>query len=762
MAWGKKKGGGRKEPTFGLGAALSDLRLSAADRVPGGEEERPKKAPKREPAEKPRKGRTSSKARSKSRGGFTRGLKRMAYWGAVLGLWAAIAIGGVIVYVGAHLPPIQSLEIPKRPPTIQIVGMDGTVLTTRGEQAGDNVALKDLPPYLPKAFIAIEDRRFYSHWGVDPIGIARAAAANLMHRGVSQGGSTLTQQLAKNLFLTQERTMQRKLQEAELAFWLERKHSKNQILELYLNRVYFGSGAYGVEAAAQKYFGKSAKNVTIAEAAMLAGLVKSPSRLAPNRNPEGAEARAKVVLAAMQDAEFITAAQAKSSTGTPQYNVKPVGAGTVNYVADWIGEVLDDLVGQIDESIVVETTIDPKLQSFAEGAIIDELAAKSVKFNVTQGALVAMTPQGAVRAMVGGRNYAESQFNRAVTAKRQPGSSFKPFVYLTAIESGMTPETIRQDAPIDIKGWKPENYTHEYFGAVTLTQALSMSLNTVAVRLGLEVGPASVVRTAHRMGISSKLEANASIALGTSEVSMMELVGAYAPFANGGYAAAPYVVTRIRTVEGKKTLYTRRSEAPSAVIDARAVAAMNTMMQQTILSGSAKKAELPGWFAAGKTGTSQDFRDAWFIGYTSQLVTGVWLGNDDNSPTRKATGGGLPVDIWSRFMKVAHQGLTPEPVPGLAPSSAFSTNPIGQALSNLLPGSSAPQQLPPPQQRELPPERGYVPSAPVYNGYRQQPNDAPPTQAAYPAPRPQPRQQNVRPEAASGLDGWLSERLFGR
>ena len=444
---------------------------------------------------------------------------RLFYWGAVLGLWAAIAVVGVIVWVGAHLPAIQSLEIPKRPPTIQIVGLDGSVLASRGEMAGANVALKDLPPYLPKAFIAIEDRRFYSHYGVDPIGIARAAVTNVLHRGVSQGGSTLTQQLAKNLFLTQERTMQRKLQEVELALWLERKHSKAEILELYLNRVYFGSGAYGVEAAAQRYFGKSAKNVTVAEAAMLAGLVKSPSRLAPNRNPEGAEQRAQIVLAAMADAKFITDAQAQASIGHPSYNVKPAGAGTVNYVADWIGEVLDDLVGQIDQSIVVETTIDPKLQSVAEAAIIDELAAKSVKFNVSQGALVAMTPDGAVRAMVGGRNYAESQYNRAVTAKRQPGSAFKPFVYLTAIEAGLTPETIRQDAPLDVKGWKPENYTHEYFGSVTLTQALAMSLNTVAVRLGLEVGPKNVVRTAHRLGISSKLDANASIALGTSEVS---------------------------------------------------------------------------------------------------------------------------------------------------------------------------------------------------------------------------------------------------
>jgi penicillin-binding protein 1A len=755
MAWGKKKSG-RKEPTFGLGAALSDLRLSAADRVPGGGDDRPKKAPKSSGnggGDKPRKGRTSSKARSKGRLGG--GIRKLFYWGAVLGLWGAIAVVGVVIYVGAHLPPIQSLEIPKRPPTIQIVGVDGSVLATRGEQAGANVALKDLPPYLPKAFIAIEDRRFYSHYGVDPLGIARAAVANVLHRGVSQGGSTLTQQLAKNLFLTQERTMARKLQEAELAFWLERKHSKAEILELYLNRVYFGSGAYGVEAAAQKYFGKSAKNVTIAEAAMLAGLVKSPSRLAPNRNPEGAEARAKIVLAAMADADFITPAQAKASIGAPSIDVKAAGAGTINYVADWIGEVLDDLIGQIDDSIVVETTIDPKLQSVAEAAIIDELAAKSVKFNVTQGALVAMSPDGSVRAMVGGRNYAESQFNRAVTAKRQPGSSFKPFVYLTAIESGLTPETIRTDAPIDIKGWKPENYTHEYFGSVTLTQALAMSLNTVAVRLGMEVGPASVVRTAHRLGIASKLDANASIALGTSGVSLTELVGAYAPFANGGVAASPHVVNRIRTVDTKKVLYSRQPDPPNQVIDARAVAMMNTMMQQTIISGSAKKADLPGWLPAGKTGTSQDFRDAWFIGYTSKLVTGVWLGNDDNSPTKKATGGGLPVEIWSRFMKTAHQGLTPEPVPGLAPSSSFGG--IGQALSQLLPGSSAP---PPPAASEAP-LPGYVPSAPVYNGTRPQPPA--PTQTAYPAPAPrQQTQRNVRPEAASGLDGWLTERLFGR
>jgi penicillin-binding protein 1A len=731
MAWGRKKSGGRKEPLFGLAASLSELRLSPQDRVTV-DDEPPKKSPAKPKASdpdeddaprerKPRATRASRKrkSRERSRGGIS----RLFYWGAVLGLWAAIAVVGVVVWVGAHLPAIQSLEIPKRPPTIQITGVDGSVLAMRGEMAGANVSLKDLPPYLPKAFIAIEDRRFYSHYGVDPLGIARAAVTNVLHRGVAQGGSTLTQQLAKNLFLTQERTFQRKLQEVELALWLERKHSKTEILELYLNRVYFGSGAYGVEAAAQRYFGKSAKNVTLSEAAMLAGLVKSPSRLAPNRNPEGAEKRAQTVLAAMADAKFISEAQAQASIGHPSYNVKAAGAGTVNYVADWIGEVLDDLIGQIDQNIVVETSIDPKLQSVAEAAIIDELAAKSIKFNVSQGALVAMTPDGAVRAMVGGRNYAESQYNRAVTAKRQPGSAFKPFVYLTAIEAGLTPETIRQDAPLDVKGWKPENYSHEYFGAVTLTQALAMSLNTVAVRLGLEVGPKNVVRTAHRLGISSKLEANASIALGTSEVSVTELVGAYAPFANGGRGVTPHVVTKIRTSEGK-VLYMRSADQLGQVIDPRNVAMMNTMMQETLLSGTARKAEIPGWMAAGKTGTSQDFRDAWFIGYTANLVTGVWLGNDDNSPTRKATGGGLPVEVWSRFMKAAHQGVAAAPLPGSQAGGFFST--IAQAASQItVPVANAPSS----------------PSSAV---------------------RPAPTRTSVRPEAAGGLDGWLMDRLFGR
>ncbi|MBX9710483.1 MAG: penicillin-binding protein [Xanthobacteraceae bacterium] len=778
----KRKKTGRQEPKFDGRASLDDLRLNPWDRVGNSEDDSeddvpPKRAAKRnnfddedEPRERrPRKTRAQAKrdkkpSRERARSGFG----HLLYWGVVLGLWAVIAGVGAVIWVGVHLPSIQSLEIPKRPPTIQIAGMDGSIIATRGDMPGANVSLKDLPPYLPKAFIAIEDRRFYSHFGIDPIGIARAAVTNILHRGVSQGGSTLTQQLAKNLFLTQERTLQRKLQEAELALWLERKYSKNEIIELYLNRVYFGSGAFGVEAAAQKYFGKPARNVTIAEAAMLAGLVRSPSRLAPNRNPEGAEARAQTVLNAMADMKFITDAQAQAAIAHPSYAVKPAGAGTINYVADWIGEVLDDLVGQVDQNIVVETSIDPKLQGVAEAAVIDELASKSVKFNVSQGALVAMTPDGAVRAMVGGRNYAESQFNRAVTAKRQPGSAFKPFVYLTALEAGLTPNTVRQDAPLDVKGWKPENYSHEYFGPVTLTQALAMSLNTVAVRLGIEVGPQNIVRTAHRLGIASKLDANASIALGTSEVSLTELVGAYAAFANGGLASSPHVIDKIRTPDGK-ILYARKTETPAQVVDPRYVGMMNTMMHETLVTGTAKKADIPGWFAAGKTGTSQDFRDAWFIGYTANLVTGVWLGNDDNSPTKKATGGGLPVEVWTRFMKVAHENVPVADLPGAQQASIG-----GGFLSNFFHASarSSGQQV---NSQPASPPSGNAYGGGSYNGgyassggntpqpVQQPQRPYPPPPSYYPNTRPQVAQTSARPEAASGLNGggWLVDRLFG-
>jgi penicillin-binding protein 1A len=637
----------RREP--GFGSAL-EVRVDPADRPVAG-------ARPRKPRRKSGKSKKTSRKRRRSL------IVRFAYWSLVVMLWAGIGGAGAIVWVGAHLPPIQSLEIPRRPPSISILDQNMRPLATRGDAGGGTLTLKELPSYLPKAFIAIEDRRFYSHFGVDPLGVARAAVANLLHRGVSQGGSTITQQLAKNLFLTQERTLQRKVQEALLALWLERKFSKDQILELYLNRVYFGAGAYGVEQAAQRYFGKPARKVTIAEAALLAGLVKSPSRLAPTRNFDGAQARAHVVLAAMHDLKFVSTANEKFALAHPPSIAAQPGTGSVNYVADWVMDVLDELIGHIEGDLVVVTTIDTGLQAAGEKALTEELARKGEKSGVSQGALIAMTPDGAVRAMIGGRNYAESQFNRAVAAKRQPGSAFKPFVYLTALEHGLTPDSVRDDRPINVKGWQPENYGHEYFGPVPLSKALAMSLNTVSVRLTLEFTPIAVIRTAHRLGISSLLEPNASIALGTSEVSMLELVGAYACFANGGFAVIPHVLERISTPDGK-VLYARNQPPLGRIVEAKYVGMMNSMMHDTLSIGTAHTADLPGWQAAGKTGTSQDYRDAWFIGFTSNLVAGVWLGNDDGSPTKKVTGGGMPVAIWSRFMRGAEQGVVASALPG--------------------------------------------------------------------------------------------------
>jgi penicillin-binding protein 1A len=702
---GRGQSGPRREPTFESPAP----RVDAGERSSGGG--------------KPARRRKRGKGK-KSKGRRRPLLVRVAYWSAVAGLWLFIAAAGTIGWVGAHLPPIQSLEIPKRPPTIEIVDSDGHPLARRGDLAGPPVALKDMPPYVPKAFVAIEDRRFYEHFGVDPFGIARAFVANVLHRGVAQGGSTITQQLAKNLFLTQERTITRKMQEALLALWLERKFSKTEILELYLNRVYFGSGAYGIEQAAQRYFGKSAKQLTLAEGAMLAGLVKSPSRLAPTRNYREAEKRAKIVLAAMADLHFISQGAERVAVAQPPRLVAQSVGGSVNYVADWVMDALNDILGHVEEDIVVRTSIDASLQAAAEKAVDEELAAKGAKAGVSQAALVAMTPNGAVRALIGGRNYGDSQFNRAVVAKRQPGSSFKPFVYLTALEHGLTPETVREDKPINVRGWTPENYEHHYLGPVPLSKALAMSLNTVSVRLTLEVTPQAVVQTAHRLGIASKLEPNASIALGTSEVSPLELVGAYTPFANGGFAVIPHVIDRITAKDGK-LLYTFPQAQLGRVIEPQYVAMMNAMMEQTLTIGTARKAQLPGWNAAGKTGTSQDFRDAWFVGYTPNLVTGVWLGNDDGTPTKHVTGGSLPVDIWSRVMRVAHQGV---------PVASLPTSYGNGFFSGLFGGG---QTQPVSQAEEA-------------DGMAPRPPGSIQTSSNVPAAR------------SGGMDGWLLDNLFGR
>ena len=676
----------RREPrldSYGGQRGLLDLGLSPEDRAGGARAQRGKtrdrSASDRTGADPdpPARGRRtqaeydgaparSGRGKARKRGAGRRGrsfLGHVAYLGVVLAIWGFIAVAGLFIYHAAQLPPIDQLAVPKRPPNIAIVAADGSALANRGDTGGRAVSIKELPPYLPNAFIAIEDRRFRDHYGVDPIGIARAAMRNITSRGVAQGGSTLTQQLAKNLFLTQERTAARKIQEAILALWLERTFTKDQILELYLNRVYFGSGAYGVEAASLRYFGKPARAVTIAEAAMLAGLVQAPARLAPNRNPQAAQARAQLVVAAMAREGYIAETAAKTALVSPAHAVRGNGAASINYAADYVMDVLDDIVGAVETDIVVTTTIDPRIQSAAEKALTEDLDKRGQRLGVSQGAVVTLAADGSIRALVGGRNYAESQFNRASQARRQPGSAFKPFVYLAALERGLTPDSVREDSPVNIQGWQPENYSRDYRGPVRLSDALAQSLNTVAVRLGVEVGPRNVARVAQRLGVNSGLAAQPSLALGTSEVTPLELTAAYTAFANGGTGVVPHIITRVATVDGRK-LFERRAGSLGRVVEPAQVAQMNAMLRETMVAGTARRSDFNLAEAAGKTGTSQDFRDAWFVGYTSQYVTAVWVGNDDNSPSRRASGATMPLDIWGQVMKAAHQGRPASALPG--------------------------------------------------------------------------------------------------
>ena len=769
--------GSRREPLIvPPRRSRSDIQISGDDRVLPGPE--PRRSSQRiEPGFDPVPsvtpvGRMSRKDSGSRRKPERRRKRRsligqLIYWCAILGLWTAIGLGGLVTFEASKLPPIDQLAVPKRPPNIAILGSNGAVLANRGDTGGAAVALKDLPPYLPKAFIAIEDRRFYSHWGIDPFGISRAILRN-MAGGSVQGGSTLTQQLAKNLFLTQERTLSRKVQEAILALWLEHKYTKNQILELYLNRVYFGSGAYGVEAAARKYYGVSAKSVTLPQAAVLAGLMKAPTKLAPNRNPQAATERAAQVIDAMSDEGFITPAAAKQALAQPAQVVKERDGGSVNYAADYVMDMLDDTVGAIEDDIVVTTTIDPNLQGAGEKALVDELNSRGAKFGVSQGALVALDGTGAIKALIGGRNYADSQFDRAVAAKRQPGSAFKPFVYLSAVERGLTPDTVREDAPINVKGWQPENYSRQYFGPVTLTNALALSLNTVAVRLGLEVGPKAVIKTAHRLGISSDLQPNASIALGTSEVSPLELVAAYTPFSNGGIGIQSHIITRVKRADGK-LLYQRKGSSFGRVIDPSALGMMNAMMEETLLTGTARKAELPGWQAAGKTGTSQDWRDAWFVGYTGALVAGVWLGNDDGSPTKKASGGNLPVEVWSRFMRTALANVSPVPLPGGSWRAPASTGPSDgvDPLLNTIAGLLGSDPAPAPVARPASPPPAAAPSPSPAPAPLPAPVASAPTSTRTATRRPvnddllPPAFVPSRSGSAQAEDRSLLDRLFG-
>jgi penicillin-binding protein 1A len=619
-----------------------------------------------------RSGKSRSSSRSGSRrsgGGFFGFIRRTIYWCLVLGLWAGLGVAGLVAYYGAKMPSAESWAMPDRPPNIKIVDVNGELLANRGSTGGEAIPLDSMSPYIPLAVMAIEDRRYYSHFGFDPIGFTRAMLRNAVSGRMVQGGSTITQQLAKNMFLTPDRTLERKVQEVLLAFWLESKYSKDQILAMYLNRVFFGSNSYGVEAASRRYFNKSARDVNLTEAAILAGLLKAPSALSPAKNPEGAMERARLVLAAMEEEGYISHEELVAAADNKPRKAKSYWSGAEHYAADMVMDELPALIGEVKEDVIVDTTIDRTLEKAAEKAIKDTLDKEGKKLNASQAALVAIDATGAIRALVGGRDYAASQFNRAFKAKRQPGSAFKPFVYAAALEQGVRPNSVRNDAPVRIGKWTPDNYDNKYRGQVTVASALAQSLNTIAAQLVMEAGPQNVIKVAHRMGIDTDMQENASIALGTSEVSLVELTSAYAPFMNGGYKATAHIIRRVTTVSGK-VLYENTYNAPPRVISETVAAQMNQMMAGVITRGTGKNAKLPGWQTAGKTGTTQSFRDALFVGYTANLVAGVWFGNDNGDSMRKVTGGGLPSKAWSQFMIAAHEGLAPAPLFGLGTDTA--------------------------------------------------------------------------------------------
>jgi penicillin-binding protein 1A len=596
-------------------------------------------------------------------------VKRHHTWPYVLILllaWGAIFGGIFFSRFLSDLPDVGSLLTNGPSRDVTILDKNRHQIARRGLTQGVLIEVATLPPYVSNAFIAIEDRRFRSHLGVDPIGLTRAAYQNASAGHVVQGGSTLTQQLAKNLFLVPDRNFQRKIQEAMLALYLEYRYSKDQILTLYLNRVYFGAGVYGIEAASQRFFGKHASALSLTEAAMLAGSVKAPARFNPLFDPDASHARAGVVLAAMQDCGFIDQDTRRDAETTRVRIARGTGTPGSGYFADWVMSQLPGYVGEVQEALVVQTTFDVDAQAEAERAVAAGLREEGAKLNVSQAGLVAMTPDGAVRAMVGGASYAQSPYNRATDALRQPGSSFKPFVYLTAFEHGRKPNDIMNDGPVNIRGWQPEDYEGKYRGDVSLREAFAISSNSVAVQLTQEVGPKAVAHTARRMGIETPLQAVSSLALGTSVVTPLELTSAYAPFANNGNAAAPYGIISIKTQSGK-VLWQRQASAPTQVVAPENLLAMTSLLTDVVTYGTGKAARLDDRPTAGKTGTTQDYRDAWFVGFTADLVCGVWIGNDDNQPMNHATGGTLPARIFKSFMIGAEQKLPAKPLPGGAP-----------------------------------------------------------------------------------------------
>ncbi|MFZ5721396.1 MAG: transglycosylase domain-containing protein [Pseudomonadota bacterium] len=613
-------------------------------------------------------------------------LQALIYWTLVVGVWGLIFIVAFFAVFAVDLPDTSKLYDVERQPSVSYLDRSGGLIAVRGSQYAPPVDLDQLPEHVPEAFVAIEDRWYYWHFGFNPWGIIRSQIYNMRNAdegGPLRGGSTITQQLARNLFLTPNQNYRRKAQELILAVWLETKFSKKQILELYLNRVYFGAGAYGIEAASQRYFGKPARELTLGESALLAGLMKGPSRYSPVASTDRAARRATVVLNEMVEAGFITPAEREAAIKT-RVRVNPVLANQrAQYFTDWVDDQVRTLVGEPTEDLVVETTLDLPLQAAAEKALRSGVSAAKGQ-GVEQGALVSIDGEGRVRAYVGGVDYLESQFDRATMARRQAGSAFKPFVYLAAMEAGRTPYTPVLDEPIRIGTWEPRNYTGQYLGPITLSTALAQSVNTVAAQLANEVGTANVAATARRLGISSPIQLDPSMALGAVEVSPLEMAQAYAPFSNGGFLARGYGIERIRTAEGR-VLYDRNVDRPprTQVIGQPALAYMVNMMRGVVDGGTGGRAKVAGYDLAGKTGTTSDYRDAWFVGYTGGFVTAVWVGQDDNGAMRRITGGNVPAAVWKDYMTAALPRLKVQPIPGGVMPEPEPQGPIDQILEGV-------------------------------------------------------------------------------
>ncbi len=641
-------------------------------------------------AKKPRRTR---KANPKAAGRKSRKPARRSVWGRlfrwtlVIAIWGALGMTALIAWYAYDLPPLDDVPALKRQPAVTLLATDGRRFARFGQVVAKPVTVAQLPSYVPRAVMAVEDARFYSHFGIDLLGLARAVVANIAAGRIVQGGSTITQQLAKNVFLGPERTLKRKVQEVILALWLEDRFTKNQILSLYLNRVYFGAGNFGIEAAARSYFAKPAAKLRLNEAAMLAGLLKAPSRYAPTRNRGRAARRAAIVLDRMVATGVITSAQARVVKRNPaRLRRQPVRVG--RYFADWALDQARGYVGTGQGDIQVQTTLDIRLQQAAEAAVERFLKGPGKARGVGQAAVVVMGPDGALRAMVGGRNYGDSQFNRVTQALRQPGSAFKPFVYLAGLEAGLRPDTVLLDAPVRIGRFRPKNYANKYHGEVSLTDALAGSYNSVAVRVLQHAGADRAIRWARSLGITTPLRREAGLALGTSEVTPLEMAQAYAAFANGGNAVFAHGVFAVKDARGR-VIYRRTGSGPGSRIGPDMLAEINGMMRAVIEQGTGKAARF-GYPAGGKTGTTQDYRDAWFIGYSADFVTAVWLGNDDGSPMKGVTGGGLPARLFRDVMTAAHKGLEPKALPGRRSWGGFWSLLFGGGESATAPASEAP------------------------------------------------------------------------